>query len=173
MLNQRDVAYVTKALALLPRRVGLLHLRKALSAWGGQVKNTASSLAPRATGTLSKSIGVAVKIPDASYDVKHHGKPARVIVGPKRRFGRIATQKELKSGRLGKRRIKSGRYTFKAIQGAKVFSYIPASRYAHFDKRYMVAAGQVGAMQAQTTIMQKLTQGVAQEAAKLYAAQSK
>jgi hypothetical protein len=171
MLNQKDVAYVTKALGLLPRRVGLLHLRKALSAWGGQVKNAAEAGAPRATGALSKGIGVSVKIPDASYDVKHHGKPARVIVGPKRRFGKIATQKELKSGRLSKRRIKGGKYTFKAIQGAKVFSYIPISRYAHFNKQYMVAAGQVGAMQTQI-VMQKLTQGVAQEAAKLYAAQS-
>jgi hypothetical protein len=167
MLNQKDVAYVTKALGLLPRRVGLLHLRKALSAWGGQVKNVAVSMAPRATGTLVKGLKVDVRIPDASYDTRHHGKPARVLVGPLRRFGKVIVARQLKSGVI-KRRTKTAKFKLGAPQPV---GFIPISRYAHFDKRYMEEAGKVGEMQTQV-IMQKLTQGVAQEAAKLYAAQS-
>lgn len=97
-IDPRSLSHFTVAMQSLPRRVGLRHLRIALNAWGGVVKGVAQSLAREETGLLRKSIGVKVIIPDASWNVAHHGKPSRVIVGPKRKSGRFMRVK--KSGGL-------------------------------------------------------------------------
>lgn len=168
IVNQRDVAYATMALGELPRRLGFLHLRKALNKWGGEVRDVAKAGARRRTGSLAKGLRVAVKIPDASYDKRHHGKPARVIVGPSRRFGQVRVSRTLKSGRI-KSRVKS----IRVKRGtAAPIGFKPISRYAHFDKRYMEAASAFGVSQA-GTIMANLIQGVATESAKLYQGQPK
>lgn len=168
VLNQQDVAYVTKAIGILPRKLIFGHLRIALFKWGGEVKNVAVALVRRRTGTLAKGLKVEVKIPDASYDTRHHGKPARVIFGPKRRFGKVHVSRQLKSGKI-KRRIKS--VSYKKGTAAPV-GFIPISRYAHFDKRYMEAAAATGANRV-VVVMEKLSQGLATEASKLYQEQPK
>lgn len=73
----------------LPRRVGFKWLRIALSAAGGIIRDQAAQNARRETGLLAKSLGVKVKIPDASFNAAHHGKPAYVVIGPKRHSGRL------------------------------------------------------------------------------------
>lgn len=97
-IDPRSLSHFTIAMQQLPRRVGLRHLRIALNAWGGVVKEVAQSLAREETGLLRKSIGVKVIIPDASWNVAHHGRPSRVIVGAKRKSGRMMRVK--KSGGL-------------------------------------------------------------------------
>ena len=73
----------------LPRRVHFKHLRIALNAGGGIIRDRAATFARRDTGLLAKSLGVKVKIPDASFNVAHHGKPAYAVIGPKRKSGRF------------------------------------------------------------------------------------
>lgn len=78
----------------LPRRVRFRHLRIALSAGGGVIRDRYASIAHRETGLLSKSIGVKVKIPDASFNKAHHGKPAYAVIGVKRKAGRMMRLKK-------------------------------------------------------------------------------
>lgn len=104
-----DAAYAIRTLNVLPRRVQFKHLRIALSAAGGIIRTRAVMLARRQTGLLAKSIGVKVVIPDASYNSAHHGKPAYVIIGPKRRSGRMIHADTLKSCGLAQRALKKSR----------------------------------------------------------------
>lgn len=85
----------------IPRRVRHLHLRKGLNAAGGVLKGAAQQYARRDTGALAKSIRVKVKIPDASFNTAHHGKPAYVVVGPGRRTQQYFRQKRDKKNPLG------------------------------------------------------------------------
>lgn len=89
IIDRDDLQHLQMVMRALPRRVGIKTLRVALNAWGGIVKDKAKSLARRDTGLLAKSIGVKVTIPDASRNTAHHGKPAYVVVGPKRKSGRF------------------------------------------------------------------------------------
>jgi hypothetical protein len=78
-----------RAFDQLPRRVRFKHLRIALNAGGGVIRDRYKAIAHKETGLLSKSIGVKVKIPDASFNSAHHGKPAYAVVGVKRKAGRM------------------------------------------------------------------------------------
>jgi hypothetical protein len=81
------------------------------------VKDKAKSLARRETGLLSKSIGVKVTIPDASFNKAHHGKPAYVVVGPKRKSGRFMRRTasgSLKGFGKAQKELKAQRNFFKA-----------------------------------------------------------
>jgi hypothetical protein len=89
-MELKGVPQALAALSELPRRVGFRHLRIALNAGGGILKQSAMSHAPSKTGLLRKSIGVKVKIPDASFNVKHHGKAAYIVIGPRRGFVRAS-----------------------------------------------------------------------------------
>lgn len=93
-LNMQIVG-VREALAALeevPRRVLNLHLRKSLNKAGGMLRTAASQFAAIDTGLLKKSLKVKVKIPAASFNVAHHGKPAYAVVGPGRATGRMMRQ---------------------------------------------------------------------------------
>jgi hypothetical protein len=140
-----------RAFGELPRRVRFKHLRIALSAGGGVVRDAYAARAHRVTGLLAKSIGVKVTIPDASFNSKHHGKPATAIVGVKRRAGRLmrlnkqnalkgfgAAQKALAAER--KRLNKEGKLSPLRRESAAVKAVLKAnptavyrnpSRYAH------------------------------------------
>jgi len=89
VLKLHGVPEALQAFRDLPRRVGFKHLRIALNAGGGIIRDRAKSIVRRESGTLAQSLGVKVKIPDASFNSAHHGKPAYVLVGPKRRSGRM------------------------------------------------------------------------------------
>lgn len=147
-------------LAELPRRVGLRVFRVALNAWGGTVRNFAKVKARRETGLLQKSLKVKVAIPDASYNVKHHGKPAYVIVGPARgveglvQNGRTVTRAKLE---------KTG------WRGNRVTKRRP-SRYAHLVERrypFIGPAQEHGKTAGMAVFADKLGQGIDKEAAAL------
>ena len=125
VIHQVTLRQLLTNLTLLPRRVGLRVFRVALNAWGGTVRDKAKSLARRETGLLQKSLKIKVRIPDASYNVKHHGKPAYVMVGPARNvIGPIARGKKLSDKKAFKR----------VMSGGRVQTRRP-SRYAHLIER--------------------------------------
>lgn len=157
------------ALQELPRRVYFRHQRIALSAAGGVIRDEAAARARRVTGLMAKSFGVKVKIPDSSFNKKHHGRPAYVIIGPRRRFVGVKVYRLSKAGRLSSRikqfSLKSGRkiattlrrptrYTHLVEKGTKRSRAFPALGPA-------VAAARDRAMAA---YQRKIKQGIEQEA---------
>lgn len=177
----------------LPRRVGFKHLRIALNAGGGIVKNRYASIVPRETGLLSKSIGVKVTIPDASYNTAHHGRPATAVVGVKRRAGRmmrvgrkgklmgfgaaqrelVAERKRLAAGKVGRaldRERAAVRFTLASVVGAR---YRSPSRYAHLagprrrGKDILASAVAQTKSQVIAKVSEKLAQGIEIEARNL------
>lgn len=113
----------------LPRKVAFKHLRVALSAAGGQIKDTLKLLAPVETRTLKNSFAVKTKIPDASWDVKHHGKPAYVVIGAKRGSAKLVTN--------WKGRVITA--TKKTLERARAFRikarWRKPSRYSHLAEK--------------------------------------
>lgn len=109
----------------VPPRVAQRHLRIALNAAGGILKKAAEGQVPSATGLLKKSLGVKVKIPDASFNIKHHGKPAYVVIGPRRGFVRASVNKSGVASLLSDRKALK-----RVLGGGKVNTRNPA-RYAH------------------------------------------
>lgn len=180
------------ALNELPRRLRFKHFRIALNAGGGIVSRAAKGYARRRTGLLAKSIGVKVTIPDASHNKAHHGKPAYVIIGPKRKSGRMmrlnkssklvgfgAAQKALAERRkelagfgiAPLAREKSAVALAKAAHAEAV--YINPTRYAHLvekgtkrTKAYPFLAPAIAATKGQVVqvIASKIRAGVEQEA---------
>lgn len=160
IVDQASVAKLVKNLEVLPRRVGLKVFRIALNAWGGVVRNTSRSLARRQTGLLRKSLTVKVKIPDSSYNVKHHGRPAYVIVGPARNVvGPVASGKLLSIRKATKR----------VLSGGKVQTRRP-SRYAHLVERrypFIAPAARAGETSGFEKFATKIREGIAAESAGL------
>jgi hypothetical protein len=160
---------IQSALILLPRRVGFRVLRKALNAWGGYVRNVAKSLAPEQTGLLKKSLKVKVVIPDASFNEKHHGRPAYVMVGPSRDAVGPVSGGRLLSIRKATKLVRSG---------GRVQTRRP-SRYAHLVERgtqrgvkahpFIAPAQAAGATTGMAVLSSKLEQGIAAEAASIAA----
>jgi hypothetical protein len=192
-LDDRDVAYVMHALRVLPRKVAQKHLRIGLNAWGGQVSNLLKIVAPKETGLLRKSFGVKVKIPDTSYNVAHHGRPAYCLVGPRRHTGRMLrrtargrlvgfslAQKELRvqrtaAGVKALRPLARERAAVRLTKSLMPGSYYRnPSRYAHLAERkrgYMKRVEHVGRRLGQTAFVHKVQQGIAQEATALASSQ--
>lgn len=149
------------------RGVRLLHTRIALNAWGGVVRDVAKSHAPRRSGFLSRSLLVKVTIPDASRDVRHHGKPARVQVGPDRR----AVRPRLYQPRGPFKLVSVRKATRIVLAGGRIEPYKP-SRYAHLagpgrKQRFMALAQAAGETRGMAKLTEKLTTGIAQEVASL------
>jgi hypothetical protein len=165
-IDPRTYRQCIRALETFPGRLRFKHERIALSAGAGVYKNLASSMAPRESKTLSKSLTVKVKIPNASYNAKHHGKPSYAVVGPKRgmaRFVRVKTGK----GIGAKRAVKL------QAAGERVALRRPA-RYAHLAgpgrrSTFMQRASAIGAKPAAARVIHKLQQGVNEEARRLAA----
>lgn len=171
----------------LPRRVGLKHLRIALNAGAGVVRDRYASIAHKQSGLLSKSVGIKVKIPDASFNAQHHGKPAYAVIGPKRnagRFMRINKQGKLKGygaaqkaltaerKRLASTLTPRAREAAAAASVAKQFGgaiFKSPSRYAHLagpNRRgapVLASAANQTRGQAQQRIADKLAQGIETE----------
>ncbi len=142
------------ALNQLEGRVKFKHLRIALNAAMAPIKAQARATTPEDTGLLRNSLRIKVKIPDASYDPKHHGRPAYGLVGPGR--GLIGVRSVKKSGALGnisartaaaaEKLTKSGKGRVVTVRETQRFKGSPnfgqiivrpkrASRYAHFIEK--------------------------------------
>lgn len=83
-MQVRGVRETMAALREVPRRVQLRHVRIGLSKGAGMLRDAAARMAPRDTGLLSRSLKVKVKVPDASFNKTHHGKPAYAVIGAQR-----------------------------------------------------------------------------------------
>lgn len=119
------VADCLSAFNELPRTVQNTGMRKGLNAAGGVIRDAAVANAPRASGMLRKSLKVKVKIPNASYNRAHHGKPAYAVIGPSRR---------VVAARLGGKRVTDRKATKATLRGQKV-GVIKPSRYAHLVEK--------------------------------------
>lgn len=177
----------------LPRRVQFRHLRIALNAGGGIISKRYAALAHRQTGLLAKSIGVKVKIPDASFNARHHGKPAYASIGVKRRAGRIMRinkQGKLKGFGIAQKLLKSERArlqkegTLPPLQRERAAVKVvldkhqdavfrSPSRYAHLagpqrkGAEILAAAVSQTKNQAAAKVIEKLQQGLESEARSL------
>ena len=173
----------------LPRTIRGRHMKIALNAGGGVLRDAAVAFAPKETGLLKRSLKVKVIAPDLSHNPAHHGKPAKAFVGPSRDV--VGFYRRSKSGRLvgigaanrlfreTRREVESGggnrtqsrraarRFTIDTFQQAHFRS--PA-RYAHLVERgtkrgvkahrYLARAVQQKGEAAQLKIIQKLQEGI-------------
>lgn len=116
------------AFADLPRTLQNRHMRIAINAAGGVIRDAAAANVPRETGLLRKSLKVKARVPNASHDVRHWGKPAYAVVGPARKVvGLATTVRGVTRGGI-KRAIK-------AQSGIGAVRIRRASRYAHLVER--------------------------------------
>lgn len=114
----------------LPRTVRNKHMRIGLNAAGGVIRDAAVNFAPKETGLLRKAIKVKVKVPDASHNPLHHGRPAYAVVGPARRIASAVTT----SGKGSLRAVGRNAAINAAFKGKTVTRRRP-SRYAHLVER--------------------------------------
>jgi len=184
-----------RALNQLEGRVKFKHLRIALNAAMSPIKRQAVATTPEDTGLLRRSIRIKVKIPDASYNPAHHGRPAYGLVGPGR--GLIGVRSVKKSGALGsisprtaaaaEKLTKSGKGRVAAVRETQRFKGSPnfgqiivrpkrASRYAHFIEKgrngkgathWLANAAQAAKGAAFAAFQAKIAAGINIEAAKL------
>ena len=160
VFDQASAKKLAHNLTELPRRVEIKHLRIGLNAWGGVVRDEARRRVREATRLLDKSLSVKVTIPDASRNAAHHGKPARVMVGPGRRF--------VQAVRNGKR-LTDRKATKAVLSGQKVRTQ-KATRYAHLVEAktpFIAPAQEAGATAGFQKMATKIEQGLAAEAAAL------
>jgi len=176
VIDPKTYAQMLAALATLPKKVGGLVVRKALSAWGGVVKRVEVAKAKRgATGLLAKSIKVNVVAPDESFNILHHGKPPRVEVGPVKGFSGLAT-----STGASRRRLTVAKARKIVAAGGKNVRVRP-SRYAHLVEAgiagkkhitpapFVEPAAREGAGPGMEALSRQLGKGIIEEAAKLAA----
>jgi hypothetical protein len=162
------------ALYRLPPRVQDRPMRKALSAAGGVIKRAARAYVRRETGLLDKSLIVKVTIPASNYRGNGQNKPAYAVVGASRRVVGPA----LTIGGVTKK-LSTRRAVAAVLAGVKVQTRRP-SRYLHLVEKghggprpapphpfLSTAVATVGAY-AQAVAIQKLQEGILEEAAKLY-----
>lgn len=174
VIDPHSVRQFSANCAQVSRGVRLKHTRIALNAWGGVVRDEAKSKVKRRTGFLSRSLLVKVTIPDASRDERHHGRPARVMVGPDRRAVRPRLYQPGGPVKL----VSVRKATRLVLAGGKIVPYKP-SRYAHFVEHgiagrrrikpdpFMAAGQAAGATRGMAKLAEKLTSGIAQELARL------
>lgn len=125
----------------IPRAVGNMNMRVAMNAGAGIIRDEAVANIKSRSGLLAKSMKIRVKVPDASFNTAHHGRPAYAVIGPSRNVAGIQTYR--KTGRLGK--IKALRVKRKgrieSIVGRSLFgsrvatNLIRPSRYAHLVEK--------------------------------------
>ena len=173
------VSGVEKAIAAfkqLPIRMQFKHIRIAMNAAAGVIRDKAKQLVPEETRLLKRSLAIKVKIPNASYNQEHWGRPEYAVIGPSRRAISELIQGVTKTGRLtSKRRIStSGKQSGEG--GIK-----RASRYAHLVEHghggvrparaqpFLGPAVRIAGTQAQQKALAKIFEGITKEAAALSA----
>lgn len=97
----------------LPRSVRNKNLRIAMNAGAGVIRDAAAANVSSSSGLLKKSLKIKVRVPDASYNSQHHGRPAYAVIGPARSVtGRVAiiTRRE----RIFTKAVNEGDFEFAA-----------------------------------------------------------
>lgn len=125
LINEKSLSRTLATLGEFPRAVQNKVVRIAVNAGGGVIKKSEESLAAPLSVVLSKSVRVKVKVPKASFNVKHHGKPAYAIIGPSRSIVGLSTNKSGKVKELTEKQVAKG-----APKGGTIKRGKP-SRYAH------------------------------------------
>jgi HK97 gp10 family phage protein len=157
----------------LPIRMQFKHMRIALNAAAGVIRDRAAAIAPRDTNILSRSLGVKVKIPNASFNPKHWGKPEYAVIGAKRRFAKYAGTTASGTAISLSARGAAGRM----LKGQRVVLKKP-SRYLHLvekgtphsmEQPFLDTAVRTEGDVAASKAIKKLEQGLQQEAAALSA----
>jgi hypothetical protein len=139
VIKVHGIPEAVEAFKDLPRTVRNRHMRIAMNAGGGVIRNAMAARMPVETGLLKRSLRVKVKVPDASFNVAHHGRPAYAVIGPKRGItGRVGIS------RKGVMKTLTTRQAIRASFGGSGFHVRRPSRYAHLIERgtkaYMVSA---------------------------------
>lgn len=159
VFDQPSAKKLSNALVQIPRRVAIKHQRIGLNAMGGVGRDVARQNVRKRTRLLEKSLIVKVTIPDASRNAAHHGKPARVDMGPSRKVKRpIHRGKAITEKRAANLRHK----------GTAVNRYQKPTRYAHLaeDQQPFIGPAQDAmATRGMARLQEKLRQGLEQEAA--------
>lgn len=157
------------------------HMRIAMNAALGVIKKRMVANAPKDTGLLKKSLRVKVKIPAASYDVRHHDLPPWGLVGPGRRVVLYVSKTGKISGKTLSAAVtqifkKGGSIAGRVERGKPVMK--KATRYAHFAEKgrqgkggsqFMQSAAQQGAAEAAAKFTSKIREGLHKVAAELAA----
>lgn len=144
--------------ALLPLSVQNMNMRKAMNAGAGVIRDAAVANAPEDTRLLKRSIKIKVRVPNASRNVAHHGKPAYGVIGAARRF--VGVQTFRKSGKAGKFKIVRLKPTQRLATNVK-----RASRYSHLAERrtrFLSRAAASAGPAAQAKTVTKLREGLNQ-----------
>jgi hypothetical protein len=153
------------ALLDLPRSIQNKTMRIALNAGAGVVRDAAVARAPKETGLLGRAQKIKVKIPNASYNVAHHGKPAYAVIGTSRRV--VSAVGRTAQGKV--RRISDKRATKIVLGGGRVMTRAP-SRYAHLAgtqrTRWFKSAASSSGSAAKAKVVAKLNQGISEWAAR-------
>lgn len=165
------------ALLDLPRSLQNRHMRIAMNAGGGVIRDAAVARAPRETGLLKRSLKVKVRVPDASFSKAHHGKSAYAVIGPSRQV--VGVQKYRKSWALGgfktvrlARRKKGEQDRFQKSRLIVATTLRRPSRYSHLVEkgtkrgvkavRFLAGAARSAGSLAKAAIVRKLNQGISE-----------
>jgi hypothetical protein len=172
-IHVEGAKHAIEAFADLPARMQFKHIRIALNAAGGVIRDRAAQIVPRESGLLRRSLAVKVKIPNASFNQKHWGKPEYAVIGARRRFTQAVT-----FNKSGKARSISREGVFTAAFKGRTVKRRKPSRYLHLVEKgtphvmarpFLDTAVRTEGGVASAKAITKLKQGLAQEANNLYA----
>jgi len=147
------------------------HMRIALNAGAGIIRDRARAVALKDTGLLARSLGVKVKIPGMSFNQAHWGKPEYAVIGPLRNFKKY-TGTTRKGRRIG---LSARGAVSRGLRGQRVVLKRPG-RYAHLVEKgtrrmmafpFLDTAVWTEGDVAKSKMVLKLVQGLTQEAAAL------
>jgi HK97 gp10 family phage protein len=134
----------------LPRAIRNRHMRIAMNAGAGVIRDAAVANAPKETGLLKKSLKIKVRVPDASFNTRHHGRPAYAVIGPARNVVGLT-----QTSKAGLKLTTVKRLQRKGFRGNLVQRRRP-SRYAHLVEKgtrpHGIRAKNVGLLSSGTAI---------------------
>lgn len=155
---------VQEALATFAQLPVTMHnrgMRIAMNAGGGVLRDAMVANSPEDTRLHKRSLKVKVRVPNASRNRAHHGRPAYAVIGAARRFVGVRTFR--KSGKVGKAKI------VRLKQGQTLATTVKrASRYSHMLERrtrFMSRAASSARGAANYKMLDKLHQVLRQFAA--------
>lgn len=194
-ISTPNLGSVLQELSKFPASVGRKHFRMALNAGAGVTKTAIAANLPTETGLARRALRVKVVIPAFSYNVKHHDKPARAMVGvsrkvkrrmPRKLRGSIATAsvKQSTSNRFAMFGQGPSAYLHLIENGSKYHvvnakrkrilsnGETPFGRWSVLRARPKKPVGRAfdqTKLTSQSRIMEKLLKGISEEAAIAYA----